>query len=93
MLNKKNIVIDDPLKTFYEQENYTEEISELKKDKNKSFDVIKSIKRKKQDDYEEKTPGKDRASSFNRNCLFDSVSSYIDDWKGKPFELRLKSIL
>jgi predicted CopG family antitoxin len=44
-------------KAIYEQGKYYEEILELKKDKNKSFeDVMKSIKRKKQDDYEEETP-------------------------------------
>jgi hypothetical protein len=32
-------------------------------------------------------------SKRNGNCLFESVSSYLDDWNGKPFELRLKSIL
>jgi hypothetical protein len=29
----------------------------------------------------------------NGNCLFESISCFIDDWRGKPFELRLKSII
>jgi hypothetical protein len=31
-------------------------------------------------------------SRKNGNCLFESVSCFIDDCKGKPFELWLKSI-
>jgi len=31
-------------------------------------------------------------SKKNGNCLFESISCFIDDWKGKPFELWLKSI-
>jgi len=31
-------------------------------------------------------------SRKNGNFLFESVSCFIDDWKGKPFELWLKSI-
>jgi len=31
-------------------------------------------------------------SKKNGNCLFESISCFIDDWQGKPFELRLKSI-
>jgi hypothetical protein len=31
-------------------------------------------------------------SRKNGNCLFESVSCFIVDWKGKPFELQLKSI-
>ncbi len=26
-------------------------------------------------------------SRKNGNCLFESISCFIDDWKGKPFEL------
>jgi hypothetical protein len=29
----------------------------------------------------------------NGNYLFESVSPYVDDWRGKPFVLRLKTIL
>jgi len=32
-------------------------------------------------------------SKKNENCLFESISCFIDDWWGKPFELRLKSII
>jgi hypothetical protein len=60
--NKKTLLKDDPLKTFYEEENYIQKRLELKKDQNKSFkDVVKSIKRKKQDDYKEETPGRKRS--------------------------------
>jgi hypothetical protein len=31
-------------------------------------------------------------SRKNGNCLFESISCFIEDWKGKPFELQLKSI-
>jgi len=31
-------------------------------------------------------------SKKNGNCLFESISCFIDDWRGKPFELWLKSI-
>jgi len=31
-------------------------------------------------------------SKKNGNCLFESISCFIDDWKGKPFELWLRSI-
>jgi hypothetical protein len=31
-------------------------------------------------------------SKKNGNCLFESISCFKDDWKGKPFELWLKSI-
>jgi hypothetical protein len=31
-------------------------------------------------------------SKKNGNCLFESISCFIDDWRGKPFELQLKSI-
>jgi len=31
-------------------------------------------------------------SKKNGNCLFESISCFINDWRGKPFELRLKSI-
>jgi hypothetical protein len=55
--NKKMSLKDDPLQAFYKQDNYFKEILESKKDQNKSFvDVMKSIKRKKQDDNEEETP-------------------------------------
>jgi hypothetical protein len=29
-------------------------------------------------------------SKKNGNCLFESISCFIDDWRGKPFELWLK---
>jgi hypothetical protein len=32
-------------------------------------------------------------SKRNGNCLFVSISCFIDDWWVKPFELQLKSIL
>jgi hypothetical protein len=28
-------------------------------------------------------------SKKNGNCLFESISCFIDDWRGKPFELWL----
>jgi len=31
-------------------------------------------------------------SKKNGNCLFESISCFIDEWRGKPFELRLKAI-
>ena len=31
-------------------------------------------------------------SRKNGNCLFDSVASHVDDWRGKSFELRLTAI-
>jgi len=31
-------------------------------------------------------------SKKNGNCLFESISCFINDWRGKFFELRLKSI-
>jgi hypothetical protein len=31
-------------------------------------------------------------SKKNGNCLFESISCFIDNWRGKPFELLLKSI-
>jgi len=31
-------------------------------------------------------------SKKNGNCLVKSISCFIDDWRGKPFELQLKSI-
>ena len=31
-------------------------------------------------------------SKKNGNCLFESISCFINDWRGKPFELLLKSI-
>ena len=32
-------------------------------------------------------------SRKNGNCLFESISCFIDDWRGKPFELQLNSII
>ena len=31
-------------------------------------------------------------SKKNGNCLFESISCFLDEWRGKPFELRLKAI-
>jgi hypothetical protein len=59
-----------------------EEILELKKDQWKTFeDVTKSVKRKKQDDYEEGTP--DKKSSKPRKSMVDLDD--ISDTQDQPY--------
>jgi hypothetical protein len=55
-------------------------LSELKKDQYKSFeDVIKSVKRKKQDDYEEETPDKKNSKPSKSMVDLDDIISDTQD--------------
>jgi hypothetical protein len=72
---------------FYKQDKCFEEISESKKDQNKSFeDVMKSMKGNKQDDYEEETPlkkgGKANISMKNDTSSIKDQPDAFEDIMG-----------